>query len=209
MKSYLSVPIAVVLACTILVAGSTKYVSSYHNPKASLKSLSGKKVACFVVIPSEELRGAREETVAAEMRERGIDAIAGYTILPGELVKDREKAKAFIKKAGIAGAIMLRLVNDQEAQKFSTTTVGGWYTQPYYGSFYGYWNYGWSSVYVYETTWTERVVTIETLIYSVENDELIWAGRSDTSSPKDIKKFVKELAEATGKELRKAGLVAK
>ena len=208
MKVWVGMPAAVILACTVLIAG-TKYVSSYHNPQASLKSLTGKKIACFVVIPSEELRSAREETVASALIERGIDAIAGYTILPGDLVKDREKAKAFLKKAGVAGAVMLRLVNDQEAQKYSTTTMGGWYSQPYYGSFSGYWNYGWSEVYIHETTWTERVVTLETLIYSIESDQLIWAGRSDTSSPKDIKKFVKDLAEATGKELRKAGLVAK
>jgi hypothetical protein len=205
MKLFVSVCLAAVLLCTLSSAG-TKVVSVYRNPKADLKDLSGKKIACFVVIPSEEFRSGREETVAAELRERGLNTIAGYTVLPGELVKDREKAKAFLNKAGVAGAVMLRLVDDQEARR---QTTAGYYNQPNYGSFWGYWGYGWSSVYVVETTWTERVITLETLIYSIEKDELLWAGRSETTSPKDIKKFVKDLMDAAGKELRKAGLVPK
>ena len=57
--------------------------------------------------------------------------------------------------------------------------------------------------------WKDRVVTLETLIYSIESNELLWAGRSETTNPKDIRKFVQALVEATGKELRKAGLVSK
>jgi hypothetical protein len=205
MKLCRGVLLAVVLVSTLSLAG-TKYVSVYRNPKADLKDLSGKKIACFVVIPSEEFRNGREETVAAELRERGLNTIAGYTVLPGELVKDREKAKAFLNKAGVAGAVMLRLVGDQAATK---QTTAGWYNQPNYNSFWGYWGYGWSSVYVVETTWTDRVITLETMIYSIEKDELLWAGRSETSSPKDIKKFVKDLMDAAGKELRKSGLVPK
>jgi hypothetical protein len=208
MKLSFRVLLTVLLVCTWLLAGSTKYVSVYQNPRAGLIDFSGKKVACFVIIPSEELRNAREETVAAEMRSRGIDSLAGYTILPGVLVKDLEKSKQFLKKAGVSAALLMRLIGDEEQTSSSITTVTAW-SQPYYGSFSGYWNYGWSSAYVQETTWTERVVTLETLIYSIEKDELLWAGRSQTTSPKDITKFVKELIQAAGKELRKAGLIAK
>ena len=85
----------------------------------------------------------------------------------------------------------------------------GWYTQPWYPSFSGYWSYGWSAVYDPGYAWKDRVVTLETVIYSIDSDELIWAGRSETANPKDIRKFVKDLIDATGKELRKAGLIAK
>jgi hypothetical protein len=207
MKVLLSVCAAVGLFCTLSIAGSTKFVSTYRNPKAGLNDLSGKKIGCFVVIPSEELRSAREETVAAELRLRGINSFAGYTILPGELLKDREKALQFLNKSGISGAVMVRLIDDQEAKKYSTTTTTAWTSQPYYGSFSGYWNQSWSTV--HETTWTERVVTLEVLIYSIERNELIWAGRSNTTSPKDIKRFVKDLMDAAGKKLRKEGLVSK
>jgi hypothetical protein len=209
MKLLLRVLLAVITACTLLFAGSTKYVSIYQNPSAGRIDFSGKRVACFVIIPNEELRSAREETVAAELRSRGIDSLAGYTILPGELVKDRAKSKEFLKRAGVGGACIIRLLGDKEQESSSTTVTAAWYSQPYYGNFWGYWNHGWSSAYVYETKWTDRVITLETLIYSIEKDELLWAGRSETTNPKDITKFVKELVKEAGKSLRKAGLVPK
>ena len=143
MKLFMRVLLAFIPACALLLAGSTKYVSTYQNPRAGQIDFSGKKIACFVVIPSEELRSAREETVAAELRSRGHNCLAGYTILPGELVKDLKKSKEFLKKAGVSGALLLRLVGDAER-----TSSTAWYSQPYYGSFYGYWNYGWSSAYM-------------------------------------------------------------
>jgi hypothetical protein len=207
MKLSFRVLLVVIQVCALSMAGSTKYVSIFQSPHTGLIDFSGKKVACFVIIPSEELRNAREETVATELRSRGIDAFAGYTIVPGELVKDRERSKEFLKKAGVEVAVLMRLIGDQEQTSYSRT-VSAW-SQPYYGNFWGYWNYGWSSVYIQETQWTERVITLETLIYSIDKNELLWAGRSETTSPKDIRKFVKDLIKEAGKELRKAGLIAK
>ena len=205
MKSYLHVFAFILLTGSLSMAGSTKYVSTFMSPKAGLMDFSGKKIAAFVMIPDQGIREGREETLATEMRSRGLDCIAGYMILPGELVKDREKAKEFLKKAGINDAVLMRLVSDVERTEVSPA----WYSQPYYPSFWGYWNYGWSSVYIPEYTYTERVITLETMIYSIDRDELLWAGRSETTKPKDIKKFVKDLADETGKRLRKAGLVRK
>jgi len=207
MKRYCIVLVVLLQTCALLFAGSTKYVSVFRSPRASLMDLSGKKIAAFVVIPAEEMREAREETLATELRARGIDCIAGHLILPGPLVRDRKKAEEYLKKAGVSGAIMMRLIGDEERTSYSPATA--WYSQSYYQGFYNYWSYGWSAVYVPEYTWTDRVIMLETLIYSLDKDELIWAGRSESTNPKDIQKFVKELVKEAGKELRKAGLVSK
>jgi hypothetical protein len=74
--------IVVLQTCVWLFAGSTKYASIFRSPRAGLTDLSGKKIAAFVVIPAEEMREAREETLATELRARGIDCIAGHLILP-------------------------------------------------------------------------------------------------------------------------------
>lgn len=205
--SSLLIVVVVLQTCSPVFAGSTKYASVYQNPGAGIINFSGKKVAAFVILPDEGIRQGREETLAEEMRSRGVDCIAGYMILPSALVKDRAKAKEFLSKANVGGAILIRLVADEERTSYSPGTV--WYAQPYYPSFWGYWNYGWSTVYVPGYEWKDRVITLETLIYSIEKDELLWAGRSESKNPKDIKKFMKDLVEAAGKELRKAGLVNK
>ncbi len=207
MKLCLRISFTVLLTLTLAWAGSTKYVSIFLSPAAGPSSLAGKRVAAFVVIPDQSMREGREETLADELRQRGLDCMAGYTVLPGELVRDRERAKEFLKKANISGAVLIRLLGDEEKTSYSPGTV--WYTQPYYPTFWGYWNYGWSAVYVPGYKWTDRVITLETLIYSIDKDELLWAGRSASTNPKDIRKFVKDLVDAAGKEMRKAGLVKK
>jgi hypothetical protein len=105
------------------------------------------------------------------MRRSGVDCIAGYLVLPGELAKDREKAKEFLAKAGITAAVLMRVMIQNEA----TTQVPGtvWYTAPHYPSFWGYWDYGWSAVYTPGYVKSDTIFLIETLVYSIEQDELL------------------------------------
>ena len=197
----------VLLTVTLTMAASTKFVSTWRNPKAGPIDVSGAKLASFVVNSDEAMRWGPEETLAAELRRRGIDAVAGYTVMPSELAKDTEKAKEFLKKIGITGAIMMRVVGYEKETSQRAVTV--WQSASYYQTFSGYWNYGWSTVYEIGSRKTPRRVAIETLIYSIEQDQLIWAGESETTDPKDVRKFAEQLVDAIGKEMREAGLVRK
>jgi hypothetical protein len=149
------------------------------------------------------MRLGPEETLATELRGRGIDCIAGYTVLPGEMAKEMKDAKAFLQKAGITGAVLMRVV---EEGKEVSWVAGSWYSAPYYPTFSGYWNHGWSSVYSPGYMKTNDVIVIETLIYSLEEDMLLWAGRSKSTNPKNVRTFVKKLVDKTVKRMRKDGL---
>jgi hypothetical protein len=200
------------LCCSLLLihalgfAGS-KYISVFRNPVARPPDFSKIKMAAFVLIPEEEFREGRQETLAGELRRRGIDCEAGHLVLPAKLAGDRAKSMERLKQRGIGAAILMRMVGDEERTTYTPGTA--WYTQPWYPSLSSYWSYGWTAIYTPGYAWKDRVVTLETVIYSIDNDELIWAGRSETANPKDIRKFVKDLIDATGKELRKAGLISK
>ena len=202
MKACLKI-VVVLLAATLATAGSTKFVSTWRNPAGGL-DFAGMRVATFLVNPELAMRMGPEETLAAELRRRGLDTVAGYTVLPVELAKDREKAKEFLKNAGITGAVIMRVVEEAKTRRPKTTV---WYSESYYPSFWGYWDYSWSATYTIGSAKTDRVFWIETLVYSIELDRLLWAGQSETVNPKGIRKFVKDLVDAAGKEMRKAGLV--
>jgi hypothetical protein len=195
----------ILLTAAVATAASTKFVSTWTNPTGGSIGEARKKVATFVLSADESMRLGPEETLAAELRTRGTDAYAGYTVLPGELAKDTEKAKAFLKKAGITGAVLVRVVGKEVQTSY---TGGMWYAAPYYPTFWGYWNYGWATVYNPGYLTTDTIVSVEVLIYSVERDTLIWAGRSETTNPKEIRKFVKDLVASAAKKLRKEGLIA-
>jgi hypothetical protein len=48
---------------------------------------------------------------------------------------------------------------------------------------------------------------VETLVYSVARDKLLWAGKSKTTNPSDIQKVIHDLATGAAKEMRKAGFI--
>jgi len=93
MKLGLQTAGAFLLTVTLATAASTTFVSIWSNPKAGPFDATAVKMATFVLSSDDTMRWGPEETLAAELRRRGMDAVAGYTVLPGELAKDKEKAK--------------------------------------------------------------------------------------------------------------------
>jgi hypothetical protein len=54
---------------------------------------------------------------------------------------------------------------------------------------------------------TETRLVVETLIYSMPLDKLLWAGVSTTNNPKEAQAFIKDLVAAAVKEMKNQGLV--
>lgn len=50
------------------------------------------------------------------------------------------------------------------------------------------------------------MVNVETFVYSVDEDRLLWAGLSESFNPTDVEKAVDGIAEAVSRELRREGL---
>jgi len=94
---------------------------------------------------------------------------------------------------------------EKETSRQGVTT--SMYTTSYYSSFWGYWGQSWTAVYEFGTQTSPRRVAIETLIYSIEQDQLIWAGESETTDPKDVRAFATQLVDAIGEQMRNAGLL--
>jgi CubicO group peptidase (beta-lactamase class C family) len=185
--------------------GKTKFVSTWKNPEAKPASWDNEKVAAFAMTFIKASRLGAEDALAQELTRRGTQGIAGYKIVPQEMEKDKEKAKQLLVQAGIKGAVMMRVV-DRRQETYQSTGSLQW-VGSYYPSFWGYWGYGWGAVYQPGHMTTDTVVSIETLVYSVDQDQLLWAGVSSSTNPKNVPEFIKELCDAAGREIRKAGLV--
>ena len=54
---------------------------------------------------------------------------------------------------------------------------------------------------------TDTLVGVETLLYDLAADKLVWAGQSETMNPSKAESFMRELVRAVGNELQKDGLV--
>lgn len=197
--------VAAALAAAALLpaaAAAPKFLSVWKTPAASEVTFAGKKVAALVITKDDSLRVAGEEALARELTGRGIQGVATYRIAPKEELGDADKAKIWFEKAGVDGVVAMRPVS---SEKRATYTPGTW-VNPYYGTLWGYYGYGWGSVYVPGTIGRETVVTVETLIFSVPRNTLLWAAVSETRDPKNLQRFVTDLVKESVKELHKQGL---
>jgi hypothetical protein len=50
------------------------------------------------------------------------------------------------------------------------------------------------------------VVVLETLVFDVTSNRLVWASVTETKNPKELQPFISDLARATLKEMQKQGL---
>ena len=196
-------------AALALVGCTSAFVSTWKAPDAQPFQLQGAKVAAVVMMRNEASRRAAEDTLAREITARGAQGVPMYQILPDGRPENEAQAKAALEKAGMAGAVVMRPVSiDKEVRSTPVTYSGG-----YYGSYYGgYYGHGWGSPWGMGVASggeirTDTIVTIETLIYSLRQNKLVWGAQSRTTNPREVEKLVHNLAGDVAEELAKQGLI--
>ena len=203
---------SIVVASLAFLAGcaSTQFVSTWKVPLDGPIDFEGKRVTAVVVSGDESIRRAGEDALAHEISARGAVGVPSYTLVSGQgqqVPRDEETAKKLLRDANIDGAVVMQVTSSEKELSYSGGT--GWYGAPYYGSFYGYWGYGWGMAYSPGYLRTDTVVMVETLIYSVPQDKLLWAGRSKTTNPSNVRDFIRDLSRGAVKEMRQAGFIEK
>ena len=190
-----------ILTSVVALSAAIRFTSTFKSLDAGAVSFVGKKVAALVISNDDSLRVSGEEALVRELKERGMQAVATYRIAPREEMRTADTAKPWFEKAGVEGIVAVRPVS-VESETYNT---GTWVTS-HYSTLWGYYGYGWSSVYVPASARSQRVVVVETTIYSVPRNQLLWAAVSETSNSRDLSGFVDELAKEMIKEMQKQGL---
>jgi hypothetical protein len=193
---------ATLLFSVTLFAADIKFLSTWKSPEAATTSLVGKKVATLVIAEEDGLRVAGEEALARELEARGIPAIATYRIVPKPELATADRAKPWFERAGIQGVVAVRPISKDKVREYSPAT----WTSSYYSSFWNYYGYGWGAYYSPGIDRTDTVVVVETLVFDMASNGLVWASVTQTTNPKELQPFISDLARATIKEMQKQGL---
>jgi hypothetical protein len=195
------------IALNLMAGGAEKFAKTWKNPDAQPVDWKGKKVAAFVMTLLKDTREGAEQALARELTQRGAQGVPGYTVVPPEAEKDRVLAKRILADAGIAGAVLMQVV---DVKQDTVATAGqAYYLGPSVSTFSGFWDYGWGMAYAPGAVGSKTTLKVETLVYSIDQDRLLWAGTSKTTNPKKVSEVIKKLVDATGNEVRKAGLLSR
>jgi hypothetical protein len=193
----LRIAVALVLASILSGCSSTRYEATWSDPSASPVTLSGQKVAAFYFGGTETTRRAAEDVLARELSARGAQGVPGYTVLPGQEPADPLAARQRLQQAGVEGAVTMRVVGRDKETTYVPPTFGG------------YWGGLWPGIYEPGYTQTDTLVSVETRVYSLVQDKLLWSGKSVTTNPTKVDSFVKELSAKAADEMQKSGLLKK
>jgi hypothetical protein len=190
------------VCCVTGVAAKTKFSSVWKAPEAGGVSFGGQKIAALVIDADDSLRVSGEEALANELSARGMQGVPSYRIVPKPVLSNAEEARGFFERAGIQGVVAFRVINDERRVTYQPAT----WSNTYYSTLWGYYGYGWGVVYDPGYKRDDRFISLESLVFSVPKNALIWAGMSTTENPKSAQAVVAEVVKEAVNEMRKQGL---
>lgn len=188
----------VFVSCT-----STKIVSSWCEPNKEIKIDNLNKVLVVALFKSETNSHKAEDQMVSYLNGKGVQS---YKYFKSNFNKNNEEAiRSQIKNDGFDGAVTMRLI-DVDKEKIYTPAEINFYPL-YYRNFSGYyfnrWNYSNFPGY-YATT---KNFTVETNVYSIKEDKIIWSSLTETINPDGLNTMTDEIAKVVYKQMIKDGFV--
>ena len=205
MKWIQATRLAAAVTLTLALAGcaATTFDSTWKAPGLTKIDTKGKKVAAFVISSNEGARRVAEDALAQKISAHGAIGVPGYTLVPRDALLDTTRAKALLVEAGVSGVVLIRVTGKENY----TTVSPGYYGGGYYGSWGGYYGGGYGAAYSPGYVESNTVVSAETLLYSLTEDRLLWAGLTKSDNPETLADFISEIADAVAGELQAEGLI--
>ena len=164
-----------------------------------------KDVLVIVVLDDQQIRRIFEKHFVDWLAVKGVEAIQSSTVLP--VAEGAELKKEDIIEVVDAQAndtiLITRLVEFGESEVFSRDRP------QFYYNYYGFHNYAWGYV-TWPTIYGETVqFNIETRLYDVKSESLIWAGETQLTNPETTGQAIGHVVDAVMQDLEKNGLLPK
>lgn len=197
MKYFLNLCLISLLSTVIAsCSGSTHIVNSWKAPDAQLNKSDLDKVMVAVLSTNEATRRIAEDQLAA--KNPGLSP--SYKIITSEaLARNVEESKQQLSAAGFDGVLIFRFLDTQESSSYVPPSYAG---PGYWGYHRGYWGNYYDPGYYREDT--EYIV--ESTLFSLEQDKLLWSGITSTLNPDRLDEMVNEIADEVYRQMVADGL---
>ncbi len=177
---------------------NTKVVEHWADPDFDAKL---KNIMVLSLNQSEKSRRLFEDGFLNALKQRKIQSLVSYDLLPSNEDLDKEKVKAAISGSDIDGVLVLRAVKITKEERY----VQAQSTGTRYNSFYAY-------VGEYRPTYSsytteDTLVHLETNLYAVDGAKLIWTGKTETFNPSDVNAYLIDLTKTVLDEIDKTGFI--
>ena len=209
----------------IILSGVTLLLSSCANTKISQSwvepnhNKSYDDLLIMGIAESEQNRRAYESYFTAELKEHKIESVASYTLIKSNEKMDRDTVVKAIDGLGIDAVIVTHMIAVDEETVYRSGGSGygyggvgyggggGYYGGAHYGGLYSYYPHVNSYVHNPGYYTTHETYTLETNMYDVASEELIWSARSRTFSPDSVEEVIVDLTKLLIEDLEEKNLI--
>lgn len=198
------------IATTVFLSScaTTSLIDTWHTPNPPVKKLQ--KLLVVGIFKNAGNRRVYEEVLVGELGKHGIEAVPGYTLIPGSERMGRQALESAVKKAGADGVLTMQTIRVEEK-----TVVEPGYAEVYpdywYPSAFPRWDlYEYSgSMIFYEPPQISsyEIAKIQVNLFDSRNGKLLWAATIQTSEPGNIVSVSKDLADIVVRSLVRESLV--
>ncbi len=157
---------------------------------------------------SEQNRRAYESYFVTELEAIGAEAVPSYKLIKAGVKIDRESVSKAIKGLDIDGVIVTHLIGvDEETVYRPSMDYMPVYSGGYYGGLYSY--YPHVNTYVTRPGYytTHDTYMLETNLYDVESEELVWSAHSRSFAPESVDEVIVDLTRLVIGDLKEKGLL--
>ena len=183
---------------------STKITSTWQEPNKEISLNKLNKVLVVALFQNETSRRKAEDQMVSYFYGKGV---ASYNYLDKDISTKNENAiREKIKNDGFDGAVTMRLLDVDKEDVYSRGNISMY--PSYYRNFSGYYFRNWgyfSDPGYYSTT---KTYTVETNVFSIKEDKIIWSGITKTTDPSGVTKMTDEIGKAVFNEMVKEGFIS-
>lgn len=193
----LTFPIALLISCTT----TTKLTSHWYEKSYEKGNI--KKLLILGISKREPVRRIFEEDMVKKLEYYQVEGYPSYQVFAMEQKLDTAAFRLHFMNQGFDAVITSQLVAaDKEVHQDPGMAYGGY---GYRGGFYGYYGSSYDYMYSPASTYTTTTLRIETNLYDVKTEKLIWSGLSETFNPNDEADAIRSLNHTITLELNKQG----
>lgn len=217
MKNVLSLVLLASLALVMSCATSQTVTNFWKSPDTP-QGTSYASVFIMAITPDRAARSVVESDLAAAATSKGIKATRSVDVFPSSFTQDnvpsKEEMLGKIRELNCAAVFTVSLLDMKSEQRYvpgttyTTPEYGGAGYAPYphnsyYGSYYNYASYSYTTVSTPGYYTTDKTYFIEGNLYDAETEQIRWSMQSTAYNPSSLSSFSKEYAQLLIGELEK------
>ena len=181
----------VAMSVAACAARPTQVTTTWRD--RSLAPIQFRKMMAIVPGEDPELRRRIEDRLASRLP----NTTASYRVIPDAELADTQRVRAHLAEGGFDGVVVLRLTSIEQRVGPDTTRLSSEDLLQY----------------LRRTPRSalrpgrETVITMESRLYSLRDEKLVWAATSESFNPLSLGELIGHLVDASVEELRKQRLI--